>query len=113
VNLPYVPLTEFFDTLGLGTFGNGTTDATAQVSLFADDLNYTTVVASPKLNIRLVNGQVVLSWTASGFKLQHSSGLGANAAWSDDASVVNVGGGLSTATETPAVSNTFWRLAPQ
>ncbi|MEI9962981.1 MAG: hypothetical protein WDM76_18250 [Limisphaerales bacterium] len=113
VSLSYVPLTEIFNSLAIGTLGNATTDNTAQVTLYADDLSYTTVVARPHLNISVVGGQVVLSWTASGFKLQHSSSLGADAVWADDLATVNSSDGIFSVSETPASTTGFWRLVPQ
>ena len=113
VSFTHVPLTEVFDQAAIGTLGNGTIDNTAQLTLFVDDLSYTTVLPSPHLSINLSGGQIQLSWPTTGFKLQHSSSLGAGASWIDDSAPVNYSGGISSANETPGSNTIFWRLVSQ
>ncbi len=113
VSFSYVPVTESFDQLVLGTLGNATVDNTAQITLFADDLNYTTALAAPQLFISFSGGQVQLSWATAGFKLQHSSSLGAGASWTDDIASVNANNGIFSVNETLATTTTFWRLVSQ
>jgi PA14 domain len=113
VSFAHVPLTEVFDQVTIGTLGNGTVDNTAQLTLFADDLNYTTVLPAPRLSINGSGGQIQLSWPATGFKLQHSSSLGVGASWIDDNATVNYSGGISSANETPGNNTIFWRLVSQ
>ncbi|MEI9865048.1 MAG: hypothetical protein WDN00_10935 [Limisphaerales bacterium] len=113
VSFSYIPLTESFDQLVLGTLGNATVDNTAQINLFVDDLNYTTVLAAPSLSISFSGGQVQLSWATAGFKLQHSDILGAGATWTDDNTAVNSNSGIFSVSETPATTTTFWRLVSQ
>lgn len=113
VSFTYAPLTESFDQVVIGTLGNATVDNTAQLGLFADDLSYTTVLPRPQLSIVRAGGQVQLSWSVSGFKLQRSSSLGAGAVWIDDTTSVNSNGGVFSVSETPATATTFWRLVSQ
>ncbi|HXI69741.1 MAG TPA: PA14 domain-containing protein [Verrucomicrobiae bacterium] len=113
LSFSYGPLTESFDQLVLGTLGNATADNTAQINLFVDDLNYTTVLPAPRLSISFSGGQVQLNWTVAGFKLQHSSGLGAGTSWSDDNAPVNASGGVFSVIEIPGSTTTFWRLVSQ
>lgn len=113
LSISYVPLTEVLDQLVIGTLGNGTIDNTAQVSLFADDLGYTTVLPSPLLSINRSGGQIQFSWKGAGFKLQQSSSLDSGASWTDVNSTIVLNGGIYSVSKAAPASTTFWRLASQ
>lgn len=113
VSLPYVPLTEVFNALGIGTFINASSDSTEQLYLYTDDLNYSIVSPLPNLSISFSHGQTQLSWSASGYKLQYSTSLGSGASWHDDSATVSSSGGIYSVSEVPAGTTVFWRLITQ